>query len=557
MTHMKQKFRGLILALSLVLASLLFIRATDDYFEISKNLDIFASLYREINTHYVDETKPGNLMKIGIDAMLRALDPYTNFIPESQIEDLRFMTTGQYGGIGAWIQKRGDIVLVTETYDDFPAQKAGILIGDRILEIDGKSIEGKNTGEISDFLKGQPSTKVRLKVERDSEDKNQAFDFEIERAEITIKNVPHSGILQGDAGYIKLSGFTQSASDEFGKALAELRGNEKVKGLIVDLRGNGGGLLKESVSIVNNFVPKGTEVVKTKGKLKEWDQSHKAMGNPVDLEIPIVVLVDHNSASASEIVAGSLQDLDRAVVIGTETYGKGLVQQTVDLSYNSKLKVTVAKYYTPSGRCIQKVNYADREENGMVHDIPDSLIHEFKSLKYGRRLFDGKGITPDIIVADDTMSNISAGLLNDYLIFDFATAYRLRHKELPGGVEYKVSEEVLGEFKEFISSKKFKYSTKAEKYLDDLKRSAEQELYYGEIEEQYELLHRKLGDVKGNDFEKHSREISTLLSSEIVLRYYNQKGQLVHSLSEDPCVKEALAVLHDATRYQSVLTGGK
>lgn len=553
--NMTRITKSIIIVLISLSAFFLFIRATDEYFEISKNLDIFASLYREINTNYVDETKPGNIMKVGIDAMLRSLDPYTNYIPESQIEDYRFITTGQYGGIGALIQKREDYVIITETYDGFPAQKQGVLIGDKIIEVDGKDIKGKSTSEISEFLKGQPSSTVVIKLERGGNNKTELIEKKLIREEIQILNVPFYNEIEENIGYIKLSGFTQTASSEFYKAFKELKEKNQIKSLIIDLRGNGGGLLRESVTIVNYFVEKGTEVVRTKGKLKEWEQIYKALNSPVDKEIPIVVLVDENSASASEIVAGSFQDLDRAVVIGRRTFGKGLVQQTVDLSYNSKLKITVAKYYTPSGRCIQKLNYADRDSNQLAIEIPDSLIKEYKSLVNGRPLFDGKGIMPDIEVEGFSISNITIGLLRDNYVFDFATNFRLNHEKIEEPETYITSEVTLNEFKIFIGNKEFQYSTDAERILKKLKETSEKEHYFESIQSEYDKLNSKLLEEKERDFERHKNEISNYLSEEIVLRYYHQRGELIYSLKNDKYINEAISLLTNSEKYDAILLG--
>lgn len=552
---MKKKIKVIGISLMVLLSSGLFIQASDDYFEISKNLDIFASLYREINTNYVDDTKPGKLMKVGIDAMLKSLDPYTNYISESQIEDFRFMTTGQYGGIGALIQKRDDFIIISETYDGFPAQKEGIMVGDKLIEIDGEDVRGKSTSEISEFLKGQADTEVNIKIERGLPGNEKVIEKKVKRAEISIKNVPYYDEIEDGVGYIRLTGFMQTAASEFSQALKELKDEKEIASLIIDLRGNGGGLLREAVSIVNFFVKKGTEVVRTRGKLKEWEQVYKALNSPMDLNIPIVVLVDQNSASASEIVAGALQDLDRGVIIGKETFGKGLVQQTVDLSYNSKLKVTVAKYYTPSGRCIQRINYSERESDGRAREIPDSLIREFKSLVHNRPLFDGKGIKPDIEIGDLKLSNISFGLLRDYYVFDYATQYRLNNNAIAGPSEFKVDEGILTDFKSFVQEKDFSYETEAEEILEELKESTKEEDYYASLESEFEILKNRLSEEKQKDFERHKDEIVDILSAEIVLRYHNQRGELIYSLKNDEFVEKAKEVLKDEGLYNSILEG--
>ena len=373
-----KKIKLFISAAAIGVAGFLSVGFADSYFELSKNLDIFATLYKEVNTYYVDETKPGELMKTGIDAMLKSLDPYTNFIPESQIEDFKFMTTGQYGGIGALIHKEGEHVVISEPYEGFPAYTAGLMAGDILLEVDGKKVEGKSTSDISEALKGQPNTSLKVVIRRPGTKEN--IEKELVRKEIKIDDVPYAGMLNEKVGYIRLTSFTQTAGQQFIGALTKLKEEDSAQAIIFDLRGNGGGLLNQSINIVNAFVPKGTMVVQTKGKISKWDATYATLNNPIDTEMPVVVLVDDRSASASEIVSGALQDLDRAVVIGDRTFGKGLVQQTRRLSYNAQLKVTVAKYYIPSGRCIQKLNYSDRDEDGDAIAVADSLIVPFKTL---------------------------------------------------------------------------------------------------------------------------------------------------------------------------------
>jgi carboxyl-terminal processing protease len=372
-----KKIKLVVIALLIGASAFLTTGFVDSYFEVSKNLDIFATLFRELNIYYVDETNPGDLMKKGIDKMLESLDPYTNFIPESEIEDYRYMTTGQYGGIGALIRQQGGYVYISEPYEGFPAQKADLRAGDKILKLNDIDVKGKTTDDISKLLKGQPSTTIKLLVEREGESK--PLEKIVNREEIKIKSVSYYGMVNKEIGYIKLTGFTENASGEVKAALVELKKNAELKSVVFDLRGNPGGLLKEAIDIVNIFADKGTEIVSTKGKVKEWDKVHKAVNNPVDVNIPIAVLIDRGSASAAEIVSGAIQDLDRGVVVGQRSYGKGLVQQTRPLSYNSQLKVTVAKYYIPSGRCIQALDYSHRNDDGSVDKVPDSLISAFKN----------------------------------------------------------------------------------------------------------------------------------------------------------------------------------
>ena len=412
-----RKFKLLFIAILIGSYAIISYSFVDSYFEVSKNLDIFATLFRELNIYYVDETNPGDLMKKGIDNMLESLDPYTNFIPESEIEDYRYMTTGSYGGIGALVRQMGDYVVISEPYEGFPAQKADLRAGDKILKVNDIDVKGKKTDDISKYLKGQASTSIKLLIEREGEKK--PIEKIINREEIKIKSVSYSGMISKSVGYIKLTGFTENASGEVKDALLDLKKNPALKSIVFDLRGNPGGLLKEAIDIVNLFEDKGTEIVSTRGKVKDWDKIYKAVNNPVDLSVPMVVLVDRGSASASEIVSGSLQDLDRGVVIGQRSYGKGLVQQTRDLSYNAKLKVTVAKYYTPSGRCIQALDYSHRNEDGSVDKVADSLISAFKT-KNGRIVYDGGGIAPDVAIEPQKYSSILGSLITKNLLFDFA-----------------------------------------------------------------------------------------------------------------------------------------
>jgi carboxyl-terminal processing protease len=524
----------------------------DNFFEVSKNLDIFATLFKELNIYYVDEIKPGDLMKKGIDSMLESLDPYTDYIPESEIEDYRYMTTGQYGGVGALILQHGDYVMVSEPYEGFPAQKADLRAGDILLEINGISTKGKKTDDISKILKGQPGTTVKLLVERNGEKK--PFEKVLTREEIKIKSVSYSGMLNETVGYIKLTGFTEDAAKEVKDALLELKKDKNLKSVVFDLRGNPGGLLKEAVDIVNIFVEKGQEIVSTRGKVDEWKKSHKALNLPVDLETPIVVLVNRGSASASEIVSGSLQDLDRAVIIGQRSYGKGLVQQTRPLSYNCQLKLTVAKYYIPSGRCIQALDYTHRDDDGKVHKVPDSLITAFKT-KNGRTVYDGLGISPDIHIKPEKASNIAFSLLNKNLIFDYASLYKSSHESLPvGAMKFRLTDAEYDDFVKYLTDKDYDYTTRSEKTLDDLKVIAEKEKYFDDVKSEYESLKNKIKHNKKEDLGKFKSEIKTLLEEEIASRYYYQKGRIMATLKDDPEILSAIDVLTSGSKYKEILT---
>ncbi|CAG0983450.1 MAG: S41 family peptidase [Bacteroidetes bacterium] len=522
------------------------------YFEVSKNLDIFATLYRELNIYYVEDTDPGKLMKTAIDAMLESLDPYTVYIPESQIEDFKMMMTGQYGGIGASIQNRGDYVIITEPYENFPAHKAGLMAGDKILEIDGKLLKGKTSSEVREILLGQPNTPVKILIQRPGTE--GTFEKTVIREEVKINDVPYFGMLNNETGYIKLTGFTETATKEVKTALVELKAKQ-AKSIILDLRGNGGGLLNEAVNIVNLFVNKGELVVSTKGKVKEWEKEYRALNTPVDTEIPMVVLVDGGSASASEVVAGALQDLDRAIVIGQNTYGKGLVQSARPLSYNSKFKVTVSKYYIPSGRCIQRLDYSHRDDEGKVNAIPDSLRKEFTTLKNKRKVLDGAGIEPDITVEEEKPSEILQSLFSNHLLFDFATDFRIKHSSIEPAKTFRVSENEYSNFMEFLKDKEYDYTTVSEDMLEKLKEASIEEKYYASIEKEFILLKEKLSHNKNEDLILFKNEIKNFLEIEIISRYYYQKGQVENALSKDDCINAAFEVLGNKQKYSNILKG--
>lgn len=519
-------------------------------FEIAKNLDIYTTLYKELNTNYVDKLNAGELMKTGIDAMLESLDPYTTYIPESEIEDFKFITTGQYGGIGALIQKQGDNMVITEPYEDRPAQKAGIKAGDIILEIDGKPATGKSTDDISTVLKGQPGTTVNLKLERDG----TSFEKELLRENVKIDNVPYYGMLPQSVAYIKLTGFTQNAGNEVKDAFIDLKNNNELNGVILDLRGNGGGLLMEAVNITNIFVDMGQQVVSTKGKLKNKNRIYKTKLAATDKDIPLVVLTDGHSASASEIVAGAVQDLDRGVIIGQRTFGKGLVQNIIPISYNAQAKMTVAKYYIPSGRCIQAIDYSNKDENGKSLSIPDSLATAFETMN-GRTVYDGHGIEPDISIDLDDLSKLSYSLFTKYLFFEFANQYERTHPELPPAAEFVVKDDIYNDFIAFISDKDYDYTTSCEETLNELREAAVEENYFDNISAEFNALESIILENKKDDIENNKEEIKKILRIEIVTRYYYQKGKIISSLSDDDDIAKAIEVLNDTITYQSILDG--
>ncbi len=523
-------------------------------FLVDKNLDIYYTLVRELNLFYVDEINPTDLVKTSIDKMLESLDPYTNYIPESDMEDFRFMTTGEYAGVGALISKHGDEVVIAEPYEGFPAQKAGLKAGDILREVAGKSTEKLSTEDVSNLLKGPANKVVRVKVERPGKKKN--LEIDILREKIQIDAVPYYGMLDDETGYIRLSNFTKDCGDEVKKAFVELKEQKGAKSLVLDLRSNPGGLLMESVKIVNLFVPKGSEVVSTKGKVKQWDKTYKATENPIDTVMPMAVLVNRGSASASEIVAGALQDLDRAVIIGTRTFGKGLVQTTRDLSYNTKLKVTTAKYYIPSGRCIQALDYSHRNEDGSVGTIPDSLITEFTTKK-GRKVYDGGGIVPDQKIHLDRLSSLSINLVRDFMFFDYATKFANEHESIAAPEEFEITDAIFNDFKTFVKERKFSYQSETEEMFKKLLETAKEERYYDVAEGEFEALKVKIGHELDKDLESFKEEVKEMLTDEIVPRYYYQKGAIKSAIREDKGIDKAKEILHNPQAFGSVFTKGK
>jgi len=533
-----------------VVMSVGFVTLKDKEFDIVKNLEIFHSLFNELNQFYVDETKPDKLIKSAIDGMLNSLDPYTTYIPEEEMEDFNFMTTGEYGGIGALIRKAGEFALVSEPYESFPAQQAGLQAGDTILSIDGVSTRGKEIGAVSEMLKGTPNTTLKLKIKRPGT--TGILEKSLTRRKITIPNVPYHGVVSGKVGYIRLTNFTKDAGIETAEALKDLK-KQGATSVILDLRGNPGGLLLESVNVSNIFIGKGQEIVSTRGKVKQWDNVYTTHSAPVDTVMPMVVLVNRGSASASEIVAGALQDLDRAAIIGQRTFGKGLVQTTRSLNYNTQLKVTTAKYYIPSGRCIQAVDYTNRNPDGSVGIIPDSLIREFNT-RNGRKVFDGGGIAPDIALEPEEISNIAVSLYAKNLIFDYATWFVVDHPTPPTDIEkLSLTEDAYARFLSFLRDKDYDYTTKSDDKLDELIKTAKQEKYFDVASDEFTALKGKLAHDKAKDLQTFKKEISQLLYQELANRYFYQNGRIKASLSDDPELNRAVELLNNPGEYASLL----
>ncbi len=520
-------------------------------FEITKQLDIFSTMFQEVVVNYVDEVNVSDMMKSGIDGMLSTLDPYTTFIPESQIEDVRFMTTGQYGGIGAVIRTRNDHMMIVEPYQGFPAHQAGLIPGDIILEINGQSVKGLDSDETRNLLTGQPGTSVDLLIEREEEE--TPLEFRIEREVVQVDNIPHYDILDDGIAYIKLSNFTRNAGPEVRDALQELREENDVEGVIIDLRGNGGGLLNEAVNISNLFIDKNQLVVNTKARIEERNTRHNTLNDPLDTEIPLAIVVDNASASASEIVAGAMQDYDRGVVIGDRTFGKGLVQNVLPLSYNTRLKVTVAEYLIPSGRSIQAIDYAERREDGSVAKIPDSLKQAYET-RNGRIVYDGGGIAPDLDVEKPEPAQVTQNLIRQYMIFDYASEFYRQHDTIPEPASFVIDDDIYEDFLDFVERQGFDYDTQSEKLLKELQDVTAEEKYHDAVVEEIKRLEETIRQEKGRDFVTFREEIEQRLRAEIVSRYYYQKGQVIVSLDTDPDVEEALEILGNRQAYEDVLT---
>ena len=539
----------LIFALLLLGGTLAFQTKNDRLFAIAKSIDIFATLIRELDTYYVDQIDPEKLLTVGIQAMLEELDPYTTYIPEEESDDFRMLTTGEYAGVGALIGNRGEGNIVLMPYTGFPAQNAGMRIGDLLLKVDSVAVQKKSTSEVSELLKGPANTGVTVTVKRGDD----TLQFSLNRKKISLKNVPFYGKLDEMTGYIKLSDFTPNASAEVRNALVDLKAQGATQ-LVLDLRDNPGGLINEAVEIVNLFIPKGKEVVKTIGKLQQVNYTYKTSKTPLDKEIALVVLINERSASAAEIVAGALQDYDRAVLLGQKSFGKGLVQTTLPLSFNAQIKVTTAKYYIPSGRCIQAIDYAKSREDGSAGTVPDSLRKAFKTAN-GRIVLDGAGIEPDEKVTEKSYAPISYTLVAGNHVFDFATTFFYKNPSIASPSKFQVSEEVYTEFKKFLVGKEYDYTTYAEKSVQDMEKYLAKESYFNEVKEQLEQIKSKVNHSKENDLETHEKEIKKILVEEIVSRYYFQEGMIEAGLQGDPVIDLAKQYFASPARMVKVLSG--
>jgi carboxyl-terminal processing protease len=522
-----------------------------DDFKIAKSMDIFYSLFRDVNVYYVDETNPEKMVETGINAMLEELDPYTVYIPEKDMDEFNFMTTGQYGGIGALIRGTGEFPIIAKPYKGFPADKAGLKAGDKILEIDGKPASEIQLEQVSEKLKGVPQTTVKLLIERPYS--GEKMEKELVREEIQIKSVPYYGVVDGNVGYIRISKFTPEVSREVKNALRELKAEQQIESVILDLRGNPGGLLVEAPKICNLFIPKGEEIVSTKGKTKKWNQTLKTTEPAYDTEIPLAVLVSRTSASASEIVAGAIQDLDRGVIVGQRTFGKGLVQTTIPLNYNAQLKVTTAKYYIPSGRCIQALDYTHRNEDGSVGYIPDSLISEYKT-RNGRTVYDGGGIRPDVNFEPEEVSQMSISLLSQNVIFDYATKFAFENPTIKKVDDFIITDTVYDDFVAFALEQDFNYETESERELKEFIKILKREKFYKRVEDEVEALQNQLIQDKEEDLYAFKDEVIQFLRDEIVGRYYYEEGQIQANLKDDEQLKKAIEILKDSENYYSILS---
>lgn len=521
-------------------------------FRIAKNLDVFNSIVKELDMFYVDTINPDKTIREGINAMLYSLDPYTAYYPEDDQSELEQMLKNSYGGIGSIITWNAKLKrsMIAEPYENMPAAKVGLKAGDVLMEIDGKDLAGKNNQEVSEMLRGQVGTSFKLKVQRPGTEK--LLEFDIVRRSIQLPFIPYYTVLDNNIGYINLSTFSGNPSREFKQAFLDLK-KKGITSLVIDLRNNGGGLLEESIEIANFFLPRGKTLVTTKGKTKQASNTYKTLREPLDLEMPLAVLVNGGTASSSEILAGSLQDLDRAVIIGNRTFGKGLVQTPRPLPYGGTIKLTTSKYYIPSGRCVQAIDYKNRNEDGSVGRIPDSLTTVFHTAA-GREVRDGGGVTPDITVKQEKLPNILFYLVNDNLIFNYATDYCLKHPVIPSAKKFKVTDADYADFKAMVKKTDFKYDQQTGKILKNLKEMAEFEGYLADASEEFEALERKLSHNLDRDLDHFSKEIKAMIAIEIVKRYYYQRGSIIEQLKDDNDLKEAVKILTAPAKYKEVLS---
>lgn len=520
--------------------------SNDKLFEISKNIEIFSNLFKELNTYYVDDIDPSKLMKVGIDAMVETLDPYTNYFSETQIETWRYLTEGKYEGIGANVQTIGDEITIIEPYEGCPAFEAGLKAGDVIVSIDGQSTKGKNSSDLGVLLRGVPGSAITIDVRRPGV--KEIKSFKMNRGEIKMSNAPYSGIIRDHVGYVSLTTFTQDAGKNIADAIKTMKKDDPLlKGVILDLRDNGGGLLMEAINIVNIFVPNGVEVVSTRGKVRDWDKTFTTQRPALDETLPVVVLINKHSASASEIVSGAIQDLDRGVIIGQRSYGKGLVQNTKDIGFNSKLKLTTSKYYIPSGRCIQSVSY----RNGEPLDVPDNERHVFRT-KGGRKVLDGGGVTPDILIVPDSGDAPVKALLDNYVVFNYVTKYIQTHPTIAKAEDFKFTD--FEDFMKFVESNNYPFETNSEKELKELEADAKSDEFLKILQPDLTALKNKILKEKKNVLMNHKDQINRFISKDIVTRFYNQKGKIVNSINNDSEVIDAVKLLQDPAKYNKILS---
>lgn len=537
------------IVLSLVFSSLTYGQGKAQAFEISKNLDIYATLIKELNNNYVEEINPGELNTAALDAMLMTLDPYTNYIPESKIEEAKFLTTGEYGGIGVSVIKREDRIIISMIQSKSPALDAGLIAGDEVVSIDAQILSGRKDEEISMLLKGQPGTSINLEIKRFGIE--DTFIKEVFRKKINIEAVPYYGMLDSSIAYLNLTSFTKNSAKKVKAAFTDLQ-KENPQALIFDLRGNGGGLMGEAVDIMNLFIEKDQEIVRTKSRLRDKNYVYKTRKNAIDTIIPIVFLVDRNTASASEIVSGSAQDLDRAVIIGERTYGKGLVQNVLPLSFNSQLKVTIAKYYIPSGRCVQAIDYSHKDEDGNPIAVNDSLLEEFKT-KNGRSVYDGRGIKPDILMSPRDFSDISRTLIEEYHFFDFSTQYRLSHDSISPPDEFEITDEIWNSFIVYLDDKEILYESEIEQKFNVFKKQAEEDGFLEEYKDVCLQIQKQIEDQKKSDFDDNKEEIKRILKTDLVSRYYFSKGVIITNLHQDRAIARSMELLNQIEDYQAIL----